>query len=662
LNIPLINSIFENRNGELYFSVNSGTGRFLSKFDGKKFAGGNDNLLKNEKYSGWGWKQTIWHDSSGAWWIPGGEGLYRSPPVTSFEQLSKSVLQKVETGAKGKEVFRLFEDSRGDVWIATTGNANELLRWQRSSREWRDLTEETGFGKFRMGTAFAEDHAGDLWIGTGGDGGDDGDGALIRYRDGNFKIFTQADGAPPGWTRDLFLDSRGRLWLANTDWGLLRLDDTSSEVLNFVRYSTADGLSSRGIYCVTEDEFGRIYAGSGRGLDRLNPDTGQVENFTTADGLPGSFIELAYRDRSNTLWFATPRGLARYLPEPKRIREPPTIFITGLRIVGSSHPVSITGEKEVPNMRLESDKNHVSVDFVGLGASLGEKLRYEYRITSEDWMPTNERTVNFSNLSPGNYVFEVRAVSADRIYSAPAVFPFSISSPLWQQWWFLLSISGLFAGLVYLFYRNRLLRLLEVERMRTRIATDLHDDIGANLTKIAILSEVAHQRFARTTEGADEILPSIAEISRESVSAMGDIVWAINPKKDTLQNLTRRMRQHAREVLERRDISLEFNAPDQTHEMRLDANMRRSIYLIFKESLNNIARHADASAVRIDLEIIGSKFILRITDDGQGFDPESEFDGNGLLSMKKRAADLGGLLELDSSLGEGARVILRFSI
>lgn len=231
----------------------------------------------------------------------------------------------------------------------------------------------------------------------------------------------------------------------------------------------------------------------------------------------------------------------------------------------------------------------------------------------------------------------------------------------WQRPWFL-ALVALVAGLgIYALYRHRVRNLVAVERVRTRIATDLHDDIGANLTRIAILSEVAQQRLGHSN-GEDDLLPSIAEISRESVSAMGDIVWAIDPKKDKLEDLTRRMRQHAREILEQRDIRLDFNASAGAPELRLDANMRRNIYLIFKEALNNVVRHADASSVKIDLTVADSHFVFSIDDDGVGFDNGHEQDGNGLLSMKKRATDLGGMLDIDSVPGKGSRVSLRVPV
>jgi len=199
-----------------------------------------------------------------------------------------------------------------------------------------------------------------------------------------------------------------------------------------------------------------------------------------------------------------------------------------------------------------------------------------------------------------------------------------------------------------------------MERVRTRIATDLHDDIGANLTKISILSEVVQQKLGNRENDIQEgkLLENIAETSRESVSAMGDIVWAINPKKDSLIDLTRRMRQYAQETLGQREIAFDFSVPPAIDDLRLNADVRRNIYLIFKESLNNIVRHSQASKVGIDLCFEKEEIILRINDDGSGFDASEDFDGNGLASMEKRAALLGGNLTIDSAPGEGTTIIL----
>ncbi|MBA3769146.1 MAG: hypothetical protein H0X08_01350 [Blastocatellia bacterium] len=652
---PFINSIFENPAGELFATSDNGDTRNISRFNGEIFDLVKPSFPPEIAYFGWGTKQTVRQDRAGAWWFPTGNGLYRFPQTARFDDLDKFTSERFSPVAERIEIFRLFEDSRGDFWCATTGAKSDLWRWERSINVGHDYARDLDFAnKDRLGWAFVEDSAGNLWISTSGATSEP---SLIRYREGRFKIFTEAYGLPPGVTADLFIDGKGRLWLANSVSGLLRLDDVNAEYLIFTRYSLAEGLSTPGAICVTEDEFGRIYACTARGLDRLNPDSGQIEHFTTADGLPNSFPQFAHRDSKNALWFATTDGLARFQPEPERNRQPPNVLITGLRIGGVAQSISVLGETKIPALELASDERQVSVDFVGLGATLGEKLKYEYRLNeASEWTQTTERTVNFANLSAGNYELEVRAQTADRIYSlVPATLSIRIDAPLWQRWWFIAASLLLTGFAIYLFYRKRLDRLLELERIRTSIATDLHDDIGANLTRISLLSEVAKQK---SENGNGNLLTSIADIARESVASMNDIVWAISPDHDSLLDLTVRMRRHAEEIFALRDIDLIFDAPVADADLKLSVGVRRDVLLIFKEAVNNAARHSDCTKVEIDFLLDGTKLSLRIADNGKGFIENSENDGQGLRSMTRRAELHGGKLKIDVRSGNGTAVEL----
>ena len=660
-----IKSVFEDSEGHLLASTFRADNR-VGRLEGDKFSLVKPRFPAWVDYHGWGWEQTVWHDSRGAWWFPTGYGLFRSPDHTKFEDLATAPLEKVKLEIDPNlvkltkddmEIFRVFEDSRSDIWVITTGIANQLLRWERSTQTWHNYSLQAGFSSARVGSAFVEDHSRNVWIGATSD---HKDSALIRFRNGEFRVLTEAEGAPSGWIQDLFVDSRGRLWVASADDGVWRLDDPNADFFEFIKYTPANGLTSMAAACINEDEFGRIYIGTWRGIDRLTPDTGQVENFTTADGLPGSFVESAYRDHRNHLWFTTERGLVQFIPEPPRQRQPPTILITGLRVNNEQQRVSIMGETLIEPLDLQADQRQITVDVLGLGASLGEKLKYEYRFGDQDWITTNERTLNFANLAAGDYRLEIRVQTADRIYSQnPAVVSFKIAPPLWQRWWFLSLISLSLAIFVYLIYKYRVQRLLELEKTRTRIATDLHDDIGSNLTKISIMSEVA-----RRIEGnkQSEILNSIADISRSSVSSMSDIVWAINPNKDSFLDLVRRMREHAEEILGQRDILVDFVTLRTSVEIKLDADVRRNVYLIFKESLNNIVRHSQATKVIIDLGVLKNHLVLKINDNGKGFDAARNYDGNGLLNIKRRVQSLNGRLQIDSNGKDGTRIILEVPV
>lgn len=657
LNFISVNSIFENARNEFFVSSTENR-RGIARLRGNNFSVIKPRLPAEVTEVGWGWQQTVWQDRENAWWIPTANGLFRAP-ATQFEDLADTQFEKIETGAVAPEIFRIFEDSRGDIWIATIGSTSELLRWERDRNIWHNHSAAAGFTGNQIGTAFAEDANGNLWIATGSDFNDN---SLIRYRDGQFRIFTQSEGAPPGYTKHLYLDQQNRLWLASFQDGLLRLDDTAADKLEFVGYTTADGLTSNSIFSVTEDVFGRIYAGTGRGIDRLNPNTGEIKHFTTADGLPSSFVETAYRDHQDVLWFGTEKGLVRFVPEPDRARQPPTILINGLRVAGAAQKVSILGETELSPLDLGYDERQITVDFLGLGATLGENLRYEYRLnTQADWTPTTERTVNFANLAPGAYRFEVRAQTADRIYSrTPATVSFRIAAPLWQNPWFVAALIVLPGLAIYAFYRYRLNRLLEIERTRMRIATDLHDDIGANLSKIALLSDIVRLRGANVADEDKKLLTIIAEASRASVDAMRDIVWAINPQRDSVAEMISKMRQHAEEVFIPNEIRVEFHASDNSRRTKLSLDARRELFLIFKEAVNNAARHSNCQKVEIKFEVAAGEIFLDITDDGHGFDAtQISIGGHGLANMQNRVAKIGGRLKIASAPANGTSIKIR---
>lgn len=661
-----INSIFEGDDGALTV-VNLGPaphGRIVNRFDGRRFTATTPPIPPRIKYHGWGWGQTIIEDHTGEWWVPTGDNaLLRFPRVGRIEQLASSspkAVYSTRDGLTGTEVFRLYEDAAGDIWVATTGTDIGLARWERSSDRFHDLTGATGVLPKTDFTAFREDGRGNLWIGTA-------EGGLLRYREGRFRRFTEEDGAPPGWVIALYLDHAGRLWIASSLGGLCRLDDTSSESPRFVRYTTADGLSSNNVRSIAEDAWGRIYAGTGHGVDRLDPANGRVKHFTAADGLPRNVVEHAYRDRDGALWFGSPFGVARLVPEPDVAAQPPSVYVTGLSLGGLPQRVSELGETELPRRELQPAENQVGVDFVGVGFDLGEELLYQYRLegAGDDWSPPSpERKVNYASLSPGEYRFVVRVVSAEgQVSPRPAAFAFTVLAPVWRRPWFL-ALSVLAAGLsAFALYRYRVARLLEVANVRARIATDLHDDIGANLTKIAILSEVARRQSSggkgEGAEGDDGPVSAIARISRESVASMRDIVWAIDPQRDTLLDLVRRMRRHAEELFTAHDVTLVFNAPAADGQRKLDLEVRGDVFLVFKEATGNVARHARCSRVEVELSADDHELVLRVKDDGVGFDPAAERDGHGLSSMRRRAAELGGTLRVESSKGVGTTVTLR---
>ena len=614
-------------------------------------------LGASRKFS-WGWNQVLLEDREGDWWIALGEGLFRYPEVETCADLERTRPKAVYDRRRGLPtdvVLRIFEDFRGDIWISTVGHAvrpNGLSRWSRTSGTIHHFGSEDGLPSFERDyvSAFSQDAAGNVWIGFSV-------GGLARYRNNRFTLFTSADGLPGGQVRNLTLDDRGRLWAASYRGGLCRIENPTADRPTFRTYTTADGLSGNETHAVVTDRMGDVYVGTARGIDRLDPDTGRLRHFTASDGLPPQETNGALRDAAGALWFTYTSGLVRFVPHEDVPHGPPVVLITGLRVAGQPHLISALGQVEVPPLELPAHRNSVQIDFSALGFGPGEGLQYQYRLDGGDgnWSRASDRrTVNYASLSPGSYRFEVRAQSADGAVSElPARFAFTIVPPVWQRPWFIAFavLSAALAG--YGLYRYRVVRLIEIAEMRERIATDLHDDIGTNLTRIAVLGEVARQQGAR----GDGTLATIAGIARESVATMSDIVWAIDPGHDKLVDLIRKMRNHAEEVFGLGDVRLTFSAPKEAEQL-LQQDFRHDVFLISKEVINNVACHARATHVGIEIRVEGSRLFIQIIDDGSGFRQGDQSEGHGLLSIRRRAERLGAALDIDSQPGHGTSVTL----
>ena len=654
-------SIIEDRRGYLC-SISAQNDFFVNRFDGRRFTAIKPQFPREIKGFGWGWNQVTFQDHTGEWWVPTSSGLCRFPRVESVEQLARTRPKAVYTHQRGEltgdDIFRLFEDSRGDVWISMSGYLrNAAVRWERATESFHVCSEAEGLPPFGLPTAYCEDAAGNLWLGFY-------DGGLARYRDGRFHLFGQSDGVPAGLIRALYLDHAGRLWVASDRDGVARLDDSQAVHPNFVKYTIADGLASNSISCITEDKLGRLYFGTARSLDRFDPATNRIRHYTKADGLASNAVLVALRDREGALWFGTDQGISRLIPGPDPPPSPPPILINGLRIAGDVQAISALGETEVSGLVLNPTQNQLSIDFVGLGFAAGESLRYQYRFAGSEWSaPTDQRTINYASLSPGRYQFQVQAVTADGNTSpTPATITFTILTPVWQRWWFV-TLVALIVGLVaWVIYRYRVGRLIELERVRTRIATDLHDDIGSGLSQIALISEVVRRRVNRDDPPVRESLAQIAGSSRELVDSMSDIVWAVDPRKDHLSDLTQRMRRFASEVFTARNIEFRFHERAEAEDMKLGADVRRQVFLVFKESVNNIVRHSGCQQADIEFRVEHGWLTLKVSDDGKGFDSEEESDGHGLVSIRERATALGGDLEVISTNGGGTTVRLRAAV
>ena len=648
----------------------------LSLFDGKRFQTIHPQLPSDAQAL---WTSNpVFQDSAGEWWFLTNGKLFRFAATNDFRELARQRPRATydrSDGLSGDQLFHIFEDSRGDLWISTHGIQQQigLSRWNRATGKFYTFTGAEGLPADRSPSSFAEDGRGNIFLGFY-------EGGLVRYAGGRFTQFTPADGLPGGLITALYLDRQGRLWIGSAQSGLSRVDDPAAPHPRFVSFTAENGMASNNVRSITEDLYGNIYAGTARGIDRLSPDASRIKHYSVSDGLAGDFVSTAFRDAGGALWFGTPNGLSRLVPRPDKSLTPPPVWVSGLRIAGERRAVSELGSTEIPLLQLAHTQNNLQIDFLGVDFSAGERLRYQYKLegADQDWSaPTEQRTVNYANLQPGKYVFQVRAVNADGLTSnKPAIVSFRILAPIWLRWWFISLAVLLTGGLFFSLYRYRMARLREVnaalteatraeerlrkskeerlvelEQVRKRIATDLHDDIGSSLTRISLLSEVAQRQGVERPAGGP--LPVIAGLSRELVDSMSDIVWAINPEKDSLGDLTQRMRHFASDVFAARGIDCRFRLPDSEREVRVGANVRRELFLIFKEAVNNSVRHSKCTEAGIEFRVEAERLFLKVTDNGRGFDAQGKSNGHGLTSMRARTEGLGGKLEIVSDRGVG---------
>lgn len=558
---------------------------------------------------------------------------------------------------KEDESISFYDDERGVLWFSKNGG---FIYRMNSAVLGKSEIEKFPCDISNQKVSFdliIDDRRGNLWLFRRG---------LLptRLRNGQCKIFTAESKIPDFNARSVFLDSRGWLWIGTRYEGVAVTKNPEAEIPDFKFYTVEDGLLSSSVWSITEDESGRIYLSTGRGLNRFEPNTERWQSYTPKDGLLSDSIEVLIKDSQGRIWIITPNGISKFDPdlERKTLSAPP-IYITKIKIAGENLPLTETGFVETSAVELDSAKNNLTIDFVGLQFKDENALSYQHKLegTDKDWSkPDKNRTITFANLAPGNYRFLVRAVNQEGLISnSPAVFGFEIFPPFYLRWWFFALAILTFGTIIYALYRVRVEKLLEMERTRMLIATDLHDDIGANLSKISVLSEVLRMQIANKNKNDDKLLGSIAEISRQSVDSMSDIVWAINPQRDSVREIVRKMRENAEEIFVPKGIRVKFVEPEKAYKIKLPMDLRRDLYLIYKEAINNIAKHSAADLVNIGFYIAKHEIILTIEDDGKGFDLREETNGNGLTNMRMRIERLKGTFEIESEENRGTKISIR---
>jgi nitrate/nitrite-specific signal transduction histidine kinase len=272
-----------------------------------------------------------------------------------------------------------------------------------------------------------------------------------------------------------------------------------------------------------------------------------------------------------------------------------------------------------------------------------ERNKYAYRLIGfdNDWIYTKNRSVVYTNLNPGTYLFEVKASNNDGIWNETGTsIKIIVAAPFWMTWWFYLFVILFVITLFYFFYKVRINKLIAMERLRTKIASDLHDEIGSSLTKISINAGLLN--YEQNKNEISKRLKNIENTSREVISSMSDIIWSIDARKDKLSELISRMKNTAFDILGDKDIGIEFDINVPQKDIKLPLRFRENIFLIFKEAINNCAKHSNTDKVLVQFIINNNQIKLLISDNGIGMDEIDLNKGNGLQNMKMRAKAIKG--------------------
>jgi len=498
-----------------------------------------------------------------------------------------------------------------------------------------------------------------LWIGSWGGGFgvvENGSDTLIRY--------LHNDENPMSLSNDIvnaiFEDEKGDIWIG-TSFGLNRLVRPKKKLFNsfdeeFIQYFQHHGLSNEVIYAIQEDDNGHLWLSTNRGISKFNPVTNQFVSFGVDDGLQDYEFnaQSSYRLHDGRLVFGGINGLNIFHPDSIRIDSmESTMHITKFLVSGKTINLDSLRIKDAEPI-LPYSMNFVTLEYTAIDFVAPQKIKYAVKLDGVDanFIQTGDRRfATYSNLSPGKYTFRLMATNRDGVWnSAPLSFNFRILPPFYFTWWFILIVFLLLVALAYLGVKLKIARVLEIERIRTRIASDLHDDIGASLTKISLYSELM-----KTPSGKKDLnayLKNINTLSREVIGSMSDIVWSIDARHDNLQDLIDRMKDFALSVCEPADINLHFHIQLEDEKRKLQPVTRQNIYLIYKEAINNIIKHSDANETHVHIQQSANLFSLIIKDNGKGLTPlKNGLGGHGLPNIQARAKQMGGTLSFESNQG-----------
>lgn len=622
---------------------------------------------------------SILRDNGGTLWVgTWGGGLNKA--VSQSDNLIKFVHYRhhpSESNSISSDIIQaIYQDSKGRIWVGTGVGLDLLDKKNGTFRNFmNDPNNPNSISNNLIQSCLKEDKQGRLWIGTW-----DGLNVLqiknSSISDTNFKFISFKhninDTASLSDNRviSIYEDKTGTLWFGTYGGGLNKLivsDEVPGRIdAHFVHYSVKDGLASNIIYGILGDDQGYLWLSTDNGLSKFDPIKNTFRNYYASDGLQGNqfFWGASCKGTNGELFFGGTNGINAFFPSTLRDNtHVPPIVITNFQIfnqpakAGDKNSPLEKSITETKSLEIPYNQNVFSFEYAALDFTAPNKNQYKYMMEGFDksWIDAgNRRFVTYTNLDPGTYTFRVIGSNNDGIWNTSgASVQIRILPPFWRTWWFIIAAILVFGGIIASFITYRVKHLLDIERFRTKLAADLHDNIGSSLTEISILSEVISKKLDSADSQIKKSLKMISNNSRDLIDNMSDIVWLVNPKRDSLYDLILRLRDTYTELSSYTSISFRSENLKSLEKVSLSMEHRQHLYLIFKEGINNCITHSGCTEISLDAYVRGKRLEMILKDNGTGFKMNGNESGNGLENIQRRARTIGGVLNIDSKIGEG---------
>lgn len=555
-------------------------------------------------------------------------------------------------------VVDFYEESDNIIWMASFQSG--LYRYDPKSEKIQKisyadstiLSDEAGI------VALNEDQEGNILIGSRSKG--------VLYVDKNdnlIKVFPKTELQELERIMCITKDSRDNYWFASTNLGVIKYDPTEKTLEYFLN----DFETYLTVYGILEDENQNMWVSTSNGLYLINPISGEIKQYTVHDGLINNeFNQNAfYKSKNNLLFFGGIEGLTFFNPNSfTELDRNEKVVLRSFKLMnkvvkpGPSSQLSKSIEL-TDQIILNHDDQFFEVEFAAVNAQAPSKIRYAYKMEGFDdhwfFINSDRRFATYTNLSPGEYRFLVTTSEKgepvkDNIRNLAII----IEPAFWQTWWFYLLLTVVTISILYSIYRYRVNKILEVENLRLKIASDLHDEVGSTLTKVSMRAQMLEMHINGEKESKN--LKRISEQAREAVSTMRDIVWSIDSRYDTIKDLVTKMRDTTNNLLSDTGLVLHFQVSGVKLDKDLKPHFRQNIFLVFREALNNIVKHSNATEIVVFFRNFGEGVELIIHDNGDTFQTKNEHSGQGLRNILMRAEKIGGKVSFENN--EGFKVIL----